>query len=534
MTETDLELVQLFAVKQSQDAFAELVRRHLNLVYSAALRLVRSRELAEEVAQTVFLNLGRQASSLRPDTVLSAWLYRVAQRTAVDVIRQESRRQAREQAVREFNAMQTPEHPGPESADADWRAIEPLLEEAMSALDEQDRAAVLLRYFENLPLREVGRALGMSDDAAQKRVSRALSRLRTFFSRRKIEIGAAGLAAALSASAVQAAPAGLAASITLATTAAGSALLSAATITATRTIAMTTLQKAAAGTGLAIALGLGLYEGLEVRRLGRQNAELQRERVSLKEQLRRQEDRDTLAQAVALLRDENARLQSNSQELPKLRGELSTLRRQTAGQAPEPENPTASAARTWLRNVEMMRAKFEEMPEKKIPELAFLADYDWLQSARYSPGVMETFSEQTWRSRMHELRLTAKRCVAHRLGNALDDYIADHDGNLPSQLSQLSPYYKGYSGEPPTLAPEILNRYELVQSGNLRELTNFNAPIIVESAGPVDAEYDASFTITAGGYLYEGVGLEKSSRGSGAFNEAKKVYKYNKALAGMP
>src|SRR5207245_8141029 len=119
----------------------------------------------------------------------------------------------------------------------------PLLDEAMHALDDTDRAAVLLRYFENKSLREVGAALGASDDAAQKRVSRAVERLREFFAKRGVTVGASGLVVAITANAVQAAPVGLAVTISTAAAIAGTTIAAAATATATKTIAMTTLQK---------------------------------------------------------------------------------------------------------------------------------------------------------------------------------------------------------------------------------------------------------------------------------------------------
>src|SRR5215471_21357697 len=164
MTESDLELLKQYARDAVEGAFAEVVRRHVNLVYSAALRQVRSPQLAEEISQSVFTDLARDAHKLKPDTVLTAWLYQVTRRTAIDVVRRESRRQARERLAVEMAAMNTA---------ADWNSIEPLLEDAMETLDETDRAAILLRYFENKSLREVGQSLGTSDDAAQKRVTRA-------------------------------------------------------------------------------------------------------------------------------------------------------------------------------------------------------------------------------------------------------------------------------------------------------------------------------------------------------------------------
>jgi RNA polymerase sigma factor (sigma-70 family) len=200
MSEPDLDLLQRFTRNHAQDAFAELVRRHVNLVHSAALRQVRSPQLAEEVAQSVFADLANHAGKLKPDTILTAWLYQVTRHTAIDVVRKESRRQLREQIAVEMNAMN--------AAAANWNQIEPLLDEAVSALDETDRAAVLLRYFENKSLREVGQQLGVSDDAAQKRVSRAVERLREFFAKRGVTVGAGGLVVVISANAVQAAPVG--------------------------------------------------------------------------------------------------------------------------------------------------------------------------------------------------------------------------------------------------------------------------------------------------------------------------------------
>src|SRR5882724_5652016 len=228
MSDTDLQLLARYTHDRAEDAFAEIVRRHLDLVYSAALRLVRSPQLAEEVAQATFTDLARNAQRLAPNTILTAWLYQVSHRTAIDMVRREARRQLREQIAAEMNAMN--------ATASDWTHIEPLLDEAMHALDETDRAAVLLRYFENKSLREVGATLGTSDDAAQKRVSRAVERLREFFAKRGITVGASGLVVVITANAVQAAPAGLATAISSAAAIAGTtAAVTTTTTTATIT-----------------------------------------------------------------------------------------------------------------------------------------------------------------------------------------------------------------------------------------------------------------------------------------------------------
>jgi RNA polymerase sigma factor (sigma-70 family) len=222
MNETDLELLARYTGQQAEDAFAEVVRRHVDLVHSAALRQVRSPHLAEEVVQSTFIKLASHAHRLKSGTIVTAWLYQVTRREAIDVVRREARRQLREQIATEMNSIN--------ATDADWTHIQPMLDDAMQALDDTDRAAVLLRYFENKSLREVGQALGASDNAAQKRVNRAVDRLRQFLSKRGVTVGASGLVLVVSANAVQAAPAGLAQSVSLAAIAKG-AVASVSTLT---------------------------------------------------------------------------------------------------------------------------------------------------------------------------------------------------------------------------------------------------------------------------------------------------------------
>jgi predicted DNA-binding protein (UPF0251 family) len=138
----------------------------------------------------------------------------------------------------------------------DWTQIQPVLDEAIDSLADADREALLLRFFKNLDFRSVGSALGVSDDTAQKRVSRALERLRGFFAQRGITVSVAALAVALSSNAVQAAPVGFAVSLAAA---AKSAAGVGATLTTTKhLIAMTTLQKSLIVTSIAIAAAVGV------------------------------------------------------------------------------------------------------------------------------------------------------------------------------------------------------------------------------------------------------------------------------------
>ena len=307
---SDLDLIRRFVRDNSHDAFAEIVRRHLDLVYSAALRQVRSPHLAEEVAQSVFADLARQAGRLKRDTVLTAWLYAVTRRTAIDVIRQESRRRLREQIAVEMNDM---------NATADeWTRIAPLLDDAMAELDEIDRTAVLLRFFENKSLRDVGAALGTGEDAAQKRVSRAVERLRAIFSKQNVTVSAAGLAVLISTNAVKAAPVGL------------SATMLTATGGATTTLGMAMIHKLLI-TGLVAAIaGTGIY----IVRLRGQSSLLQQQQAALARQINQLDrERDDATKRLAEMQLLNEQLSSNT-ELLRLRGEVAQLRQSSTQATP--------------------------------------------------------------------------------------------------------------------------------------------------------------------------------------------------------
>jgi RNA polymerase sigma factor (sigma-70 family) len=198
--------------ENSEEAFRTLVERHINLVYGTARRLVSNPHEAEEITQTVFILLARKAGTLSPRILLAGWLYRTTGYVAAQLLRSESRRHQRLQNLSAMNPTPIPTEP-----EALWERIQPLLEDAMDGLGQADREAVILRFLEGKSLLEVGRSLGLSEDAARKRVQRALEKLRTIFSRRKIVTTSSLLSAALTTSVVAAAaPAGLATAVTTA------------------------------------------------------------------------------------------------------------------------------------------------------------------------------------------------------------------------------------------------------------------------------------------------------------------------------
>jgi len=207
----DMALVREYAACQSERAFEEVVSRYLNLVYSSALRQVGDPHLAEDVTQAVFIILARKAKSLSEKTILSGWLYRTTRFTSADALKIQRRRQMREQEA----YMEAATHPT--QTDAAWEQVSPILDEAMAQLRDQDRDALVLRFFENKSLREVGMAMGLEERAAQKRVARGLEKLRAFLAKRGVTLSAARIAGTVSANSVQVAPSAFATIVIAAT-----------------------------------------------------------------------------------------------------------------------------------------------------------------------------------------------------------------------------------------------------------------------------------------------------------------------------
>lgn len=333
---SDAQLLREYKTDRSETAFGDIVRRHTDLVYSAALRQAGSPDLAGDIAQSVFIDLARKAGSLagsmHEDASLAGWLFRATRYTALNLLRSERRRHAHESQI--MPDLESTSEPPP-----DWGHVSPLLDEAISALPTPEREALLLRFFQNHDYRAVGIALGVSDDAAQKRVARSLAKLRTMLERRGVTTTTAALSAVLSTQAVQAAPAGLPAALISA------ALAKAATDagTALTILKLMSLTKIQIGLGVIVVGGLAATVTIQHQN----ELKLRGESEALRQQMASlAADNESLSNRLAQTTPASSLADDQFHELLRLRGEVGRLRQQTnvVGQLEEENRRLQSAA----------------------------------------------------------------------------------------------------------------------------------------------------------------------------------------------
>ena len=414
------ELLRAYAQDHSESAFQELVNRYVDLVYSAAIRRVSGdRQLAEDVTQEVFADLARKAAALPPNVMLGGWLLRHTGYVASTAMRGEQRRRDRERQAVEMNALNEPSGAG-------WSQFAPVLDEAMDELDVADRDALVLRYFERCELRAVGEALGVSDDTAQKRVSRALEKLHVLLKQRGATLSAAALGTALATQAVTAAPAGLSATITAAALS-GTAITTTALTAATKAIAMTTLQKTLITAALAVAVGTGIYEARQAANARAEVQTLQQQQAPLAEQIQQlKQERDETARQLASSREESERLNRNTGELLKLRAEVTRLRNsaqtsktQGVDQPMDTSNPLWKPNWIVFRPFDLTRFPDSQVPisGKKAKDVgisspaALLQTWIWAQRTGDTAGLLKTwdFPDGTTEEQKMEHILSAQK-----------------------------------------------------------------------------------------------------------------------------
>jgi RNA polymerase sigma factor (sigma-70 family) len=480
--QTDQQLLRQYGEHRSEPAFAELVQRHVDFVYSTALRLVCDPHLAEDVTQNVFIALGRNALQLTEHRALSGWLHLTTRNLAANVVRTDVRRREREQEAANMNELLA------KGTCADWDEIAPQLDAALGELNEPDREALLLRYFEQKSAQEMAEVLGVSDEAAQKRVTRAIDRLRDVFTKRGVTVGASGFAVALSANAVQAAPAGLA--LTISTTAGLAATTTVATTTA-KLIAMTAMQKSVVAAALTIAVGAGIYEARQAAVLQTQVQSLRQQQAPLLAQIQDLKSRlGDGANTLALLKQENQQLRLSAADLPRLRGEIDRMRRDVkdlAAKSSAGTDPFVQKALKWKANEARLRQLFDERPNQRIPEMRLLAEENWLDFARDD----DLESEGGIRRALSNVRRIAQNQFANLLSDALARFVQKNKGRLPDNMAQL----KSYFAEP--VDDDMLTNYRLQLKGTVADIPRGQWAV---TSSVVDPEYDTVWGINPGGF----------------------------------
>ncbi len=305
----DAELLREYAGSRSEQAFVELVRRHLGLVYRVALRKVGGdTHLAEDVAQGVFTDLARKAGALSRREVLAGWLFTSAHFAATKAVRTAIRRRHREQKAQLMHELSS----DPTSA-TDWDRLRPAIDDLIQTLPENDREAVLMRYFEGHDFEQIGTKLHLTPNGARSRVERALDKIRVALARRGITSTAAALAAALEAQGLLAAPAGLASAVTSA------ALAGAASGSVTAGIGFLMNKTLVASAVAMLAISFAVYQANQIRRVETGLVEISKDRDRLQAQLRDEQRYVAEAdrQAATLKRSLNASFSSaNSAAAP--------------------------------------------------------------------------------------------------------------------------------------------------------------------------------------------------------------------------
>lgn len=479
------ELLAEYAKTGSETAFQEVVRRYLDLVYSTAVRLMNGdTHAAEDVSQRVFADVARMAGTLARDVTLGGWLHRHTCFTAGKAMRAERRRRAREQQAVEMNEID-------DHAAAHLGAIAPVLDEAINQLGSEDRQAIVLRYFEQQDFRAVGSALGSNEDAARKRVNRAVEKLRNLLQRRGVTLSAAALGTALGGGAVTAAPVGLAGVVS------ASALLTAAAgggtaLTFLHIIAMTKVQG-----GIVAAVTLALAIPLAVQ--SRTQTKLREENQALRAQ----------AQQVEILNTENTRLSNllakasrpaatppkkeEFSELMKLRGEVGTLRK-TANEAEAVTKAASSSPLSGLTaNPEMSKmireqqkmglgmvyqglAKQASLPPEKMEQLNNLMADNVMTNIQHITDVLrEGKAAHEMEALFAQQEADLKGKVKNLLGDEGFAKYEDYTHKIASYLT--SQQFKGMmTGDQEAKESRAKQMFELMQEETARALSSAGLP----------------------------------------------------------
>lgn len=484
---TDAELLAEWIAHRSQAAFALLVRRHISLVHSAARRQVNDPHLAEEITQAVFVLLASKAESLGRNVVLAGWLCRTAHFVARDKQRSERRRKQREHLAARMETNSDP------AADAVWQQLAPHLDEAVAQLGEADRAAIVLRFYEQRPLDQIGITFGVGADAAQKRVARALDKLRAIFTGKGVSLTAPAMASAITANAVQIAPAGLAAQVS------AGAIVAGTSVTATTLLSMSVLHKTIISVTVAAAVGTATHQTMQAS-ANRHEARAMREANSIRQkqiQLLASE-RDKAADRLAKLGLENKLLGS----------QIASLQTTTQFEVSPRDNSAEALLKTWQARVAELKQHLEQNPAARIPEIKLLNESDWLMMVKERPGIS---TETDLQRVFSQIRDAAEEKFVPQIKKALAAFQRTQNGQPLTDFAQLLPYFD------PQTDPEIFQRWKVVPAKTFPSSFEIGSDYVVtQMFGVVDEEVDRVKIFTSGqGIVTSFAGL-KPAWGDGA------------------
>lgn len=475
MTETQ-RLVADYVNHDSETAFRELTTRYLDLVYSTALRLVDGNtQLAEDLTQMVFVDLARLAKNLSREVRLGGWLHRHTCFVAAKTLRSERRREARE---REAAGVNTP----PDHRETEMAQVASLLDEAINALGSADRAAVLLRFYERQDFKSVGEAMGTSEAAAQKRVTRALEKLHLLLKHRGVTLSIAALATALTGEAVKAAPAGLAASVPAAALvlAAGD---SGSTSLLSKIMAATKLKSGIAAVIVVASVMMPLLVQQGAQAKLREQADVQEKQAW--QLARLEQDNEDLNRSLASAKNTPQPASNQLTELLRLRNEVGRLKQdvqqissQQPATPPTREDQLASMKQMYAARVDRLKQWLDANPSEKIPEFRNLRDDTWLTA------VAGVTSDDDLARAASNLRANAEMDVMGSLSSALRKFGKNNGGQFPTDLSQLTPYFKT------PIDDDILQRYEIVPANSLVAGLQPGGDLVITEKAPVNADLD--------------------------------------------
>ncbi len=451
----------------SEAAFRGLVERYIDFVYSTALRVVNgNRQLAEDISQTVFVNLARQAETLSKEVMIGGWLHQHTFHVATKAIRSDRRRLSRERKAAEMNTLN-------DQSSTELKQLRLILDEAITHLAIEDRTAILLRFFDQRDFHSVGQALGSTEHAARMRVNRALEKLHLLLKNRGVSLSIAALASAISAEAAIAAPTGLAATIS------GAALTTAAAGTALPLLKLITMTKIKIGIAGAVVVAAATASFVI--------QDQARARLRYQDQyLRSQSER------LAAAETENKRLSSllagasqpganNLDELLRLRREAAALRAQT--------NDLAG-----LRD-QNSRLRWRNAPPGDNSKTAF------------------------------ELKEEAKEMAVSRLNFTRSWLLAFHNfaelnkGQFPTNFDQASGFLPS---EILTLTNLTTDQFEIVYQGALSNVATPASTIVIREKQPFTTYIRDSGWVKAKGYAFADGHSEVHMARDGKFDDWEK------------